>query len=93
MCTQEQNQAYLFPSLCSVIALNQSLEITHGDFPGGPVAKAPCSQCRSPNSILGQGTRSPMPQVSVCMPQRKDPTCHNEHQRSHVMQLKPGEAK
>ena len=27
------------------------------DFPGGPVAKTPHSQCRRPSSIPGQGTR------------------------------------
>ena len=31
-----------------------------GDFPGGPVAKTPCSQCRGLGSIPGQGTRSHM---------------------------------
>ena len=86
MCTQEQNWASLMPTLCSVIALNQSLEITHGDFPGGPVAKAPAPNAGGPTLIPGQGTRPHMPQVSVCMPQQKDPTCHNEHQRSHMMQ-------
>ena len=30
------------------------------DFPGSPVAKSPFFQCRSPGSILGQGTRSHM---------------------------------
>ena len=33
-----------------------------GDFPGGPVAKTPCSQHMGPRFILGQGTRSHMPQ-------------------------------
>ena len=31
-----------------------------GDFPGSAVAKTPCSQCRDPGSITGQGPRSPM---------------------------------
>ena len=43
------------------------------DFPDGPVAKTPCSQCRGPGSIPGQGTRSHMPQLRVCMPQLKSP--------------------
>ena len=37
------------------------------DFPGGPVAKTPRSQCKGP----GQGTRSHMPQLRVRMPQLK----------------------
>ena len=28
------------------------------DFPGGPVGKTTCSQCRGPGSIPGRGTRS-----------------------------------
>ena len=31
-----------------------------GDFPGSAVAKTPCSKCRDPGSITGQGPRSPM---------------------------------
>ena len=42
------------------------------DFPGGPVAKAPCSQERGPGSISGQGTKSHMLQLRVCMPQLRD---------------------
>ena len=34
-----------------------------GDFPGGPVAKTPCSQCR------GARVQSPVREL--------DPTCHN----------------
>ena len=34
------------------------------DFPGGPAAKIPCSQCKRPqDSITGQGTRSHMLQL------------------------------
>ena len=39
------------------------------DFPIGPGAKTPCSQCREPGSIPGQRARSHMPQLRVCMPQ------------------------
>ena len=40
---------------------NQFKKTTNfGDFPGGPVAKTPCSQCRGLGSIPGQGTRSQM---------------------------------
>ena len=41
------------------------------DFPGGPVAKTLCSQCRALGSIPGQGTRSHMLQLRPCMPQVK----------------------
>ena len=30
-------------------------------FPGGPLTKTPCSQCRGLGLIPGQGTRSHMP--------------------------------
>ena len=39
------------------------------DFPGGPVAKTPHYQRRGPGLIPGQGTRSHMLQLKVCMPQ------------------------
>ena len=39
-----------------------------GDFPGGPVAKTPHSQCRGLGSIPSQGTRSHVPQLRVPMP-------------------------
>ena len=35
------------------------------DFPDGPVAKTPCSQCRGPGLIPGQGTRSHMLQLKI----------------------------
>jgi len=34
------------------------------EFPGGPVARTPCSQCQGPGSILGQGTK--IPQAFQC---------------------------
>ena len=43
------------------------------DFPGGPVAKSPRSQCRGPGSIPGLGTRSHMLQLRVHIPQLKVP--------------------
>ena len=39
-------------------------------FPGGPLTKTPCSQCRGLGLIPGQGTRSHIPQ-RVCMLQLK----------------------
>ena len=35
------------------------------EFPGGPVARTPCSQCQGPGSILGQGTK--IPQAFQCI--------------------------
>ena len=35
------------------------------DFPGGPVGKTLCSQCRGPGSTPAQGTRSHMPQLKI----------------------------
>ena len=35
------------------------------DFPGGPLAKTPYSQCRGLGSIPAQGTRPHMPQLRV----------------------------
>ena len=53
------------------------------DFPGGPVAKTLCSQLGDPGSIPGQGTRSHMPQLRVCLLQLKP----------HMLQLRPGTTK
>jgi len=57
------------------------------DFPGGPVAKTSCSQCRGHRFIPGhQGIRSHMPQLRLHMPQVKiprvakkteNPVCHS----------------
>ena len=44
-----------------------------GGFPRGPVAKTLASSARGPGSIPGQGTRSHMPQLTVCMLQLKIP--------------------
>ena len=41
------------------------------DFPGGPIAKTPNSQCRGSGSIPGQATRLHMPQLRVHMLQLK----------------------
>ena len=35
------------------------------DFPGGPVTKTLCSQCRGLGLIPGQGTRAYMPQLKI----------------------------
>ena len=36
-----------------------------GIYPGGPVAKTPCFQCRGWGSIPGQGTRSHVTQLKI----------------------------
>ena len=43
----------------------QGLKITTQDFPGGPVAKTPHSQCRDLSSIPGKGVRSHMLQLKI----------------------------
>ena len=48
------------------------------------MAKIPC---------YGQGTRSHMVQLRVCMPQLKDPRCQNKDRRLCTLQLRPGAAK
>ena len=42
-----------------------------GDFHGGAVAKTPHSQCRGLGLTPGQGARSHMLPLRVCMPQLK----------------------
>ena len=37
--------------------------VKDGGFPGGPGAQTPCSPCRGPASLPGQGTRCHMPQM------------------------------
>ena len=51
---------------------NKQFNINSRDSPGGPVGKALCFPCRALSSILGQGTRSPVPQLKI-----KDPMCHD----------------
>ena len=52
-------------------------KISKQGFPGGSMAKTELPRQR-PGSSPGQGTRSHLPQLTVCMPQQKDPTCCNE---------------
>ena len=47
------------------------------DFPGGPVVKAPYSQCRGPMFNPGQGPRSHIPQLK---------SLHATAQRAHMPQ-------
>ena len=54
------------------------------DFPGGPVAKTPHSQCRVLGSSPGWGTRSHMSQIRVCI--------GNKVRRYIVLQLRAGTA-
>ena len=45
--------------------------ITDRDFPGGPLTKTPSSQCSRLGLSPGQGTRSHMLQLTVCMRQQR----------------------
>ena len=47
------------------------------DFPGGPVAKTPSSQCKGPRFDPWSGTRSHMLQLNSLHATSKDSTCHN----------------
>ena len=52
--------------------MHLSIDTGHSwEFPGGPVAKTPCCQCRGLGSIPGQGTRSHMLQLRVPVPKLK----------------------
>ena len=50
---------------------------TRQNFHNGPLAKTPHSNARSLGSIPGQGTRSHMLQLRVCVPQLKILECCN----------------
>ena len=58
------------------------LKITPWDFPSGPVAKTPHSQCRGPRSTLGQGTGPHVPSKSLHAT-AKDPSCHSAEPACH----------
>ena len=56
---------------CQSVSLTLSFPCSkpcHGDFPGGPVAKTPHSQCRGLDSIPGQGTRFHRLQLRIPRP-------------------------
>ena len=70
-CSWNQHSAVgqtYFEKIIKVYKLNFTL----WDFPGGPVAKTPSSQCRALGSIPAQGTRSCVPQLRH---HTEDPTC------------------
>ena len=54
------------------------------EFASGPVAKTPCSQCRGPGLIPGQGTSSHILQLRVCMLQLKVPRAATETRHSQM---------
>ena len=56
------------------------------DFPGGPVAETPHSQCRGPGFDPWLGNEIPHAA-------RRDPTDHSEDWRARVPQLRPSPAK
>ena len=51
-------------------------------FPGGPVTKTPHSHCRGPGF-------KPWPGSYILHDATKNPACHNEDQRSRVLQQRP----
>ena len=56
------------------------------EFPGGPVAKTPCSQCRGPRFIPGQGNR-PHPlrlKIPPMATKIKDPRAATKIQHSQI---------
>ena len=61
------------------------------NFPGGPVTRSLCFQCRDQGLIPGQGIRSHMPQLKVRMLQLKNPTCQSWG--AYIAQLKRKEKK
>ena len=63
------------------------------NFPDGPVAKTLHFLFRGPDSVPGQGLRSHMPHLRVCMLQLKIPACYNKDQRTCLLKLRPGMAK
>ena len=54
------------------------------DFPGGPVAKTPCSRCRGPRFDPWSENYIPHAATKSSHAATKDPKCHN--QRSHMLQ-------
>ena len=67
---------------CQGMLANAEVRRGGRDFPAGPVAKTPHSQCK------GTGSRDQMPHVAT-----KDPVCPDEDQRYCVPQLRPSTAK
>lgn len=76
----------LFPTIATSFKPPMSFvkAMTIRDFPGGPVAKTLCFQCRRQGLSPGQGIRCCMLQQRVFMLQLKNlratienPTCHN----------------
>ena len=55
-------------------------------FPGDPVARTLCSQCRKPGFSLWSGNY--IPHTTTI-----EPTCHNEDWSSHLPLLRPSAAK
>jgi len=61
------------PQTHSAVGLVKSIKNNHWDFPGGPVAKTPHSQCRGPGSIPGQEARSHLLKLRLSHATAKDP--------------------
>ena len=63
------------------------------DFPEGPVAKTPRSQCRQPESISWSGYSIPHATAESSHAATKDPTWCNEGRTSHMPQQRPSPVK
>ena len=53
---KEANRSWEDKALWCMCAVSSKQKIMHGGFPGGPVAKTLCSQCRVPGSNPWSGT-------------------------------------
>ena len=62
-------------------------------FPDGPVAKTLHFLLWEPESIPGQGIRSHMLHLRVCMLQLKIPACYNKDKEHATPRRRPGAAK
>ena len=61
-----------------------AVKIRSGDFPGGPVAKTPCSQCWGPGFSPWSGNQ---------LPHTTAKSLHDRNKRSSVLQQRPSAAK
>ena len=69
---QEKVSTISYRLMCSDHNVIDS-ELTNRDFPGDPVTKIPCSQCRGPRFNPWSENRSYIPQLRARMPQLKIP--------------------
>ena len=61
--------------------MKESREKKKQDFADGPMPKTPRSNAEGLGSIPGQGRRSHMPQIRVCMQQRRPGTAFRKEKK------------